>query len=95
MLEEFCFCLYLFPVILLFFPKAHTNTKQQIAHAVTPTPKALSLKKVKPTPAPKKQSEETLVYGAWTSQTSVIRAVDLGTSAITTLAILPLTIKKV
>ena len=42
-----------------------------------------------------KEASQTIVYGTWTSQLSVIRAVDTATNKITTLASLPLTVKKV
>lgn len=42
-----------------------------------------------------KQQSEVLVYGTWTSQSSVIRATDLTTKNTKTLATLPLSIKKI
>ena len=59
---------------------------------VTPTPKT-NTNAAQPTG--KAQQTQTLIYGTWTSQSSVIRAVDIASSKITTLATLPLTIKKV
>ncbi len=60
----------------------------------TPTPTTTAVKKaVQPTPVATKT--QTLVYGTWTSQSSVIRAVNLEDNSIKTVATLPLTIKKI
>jgi hypothetical protein len=60
--------------------------------APTPTPQSVK-KAVQPTPVATKT--QTFVYGTWTSQSSVVRAVDLGNDTIKTLATLPLSIKKI
>lgn len=62
--------------------------------AVTPTE---SIEKVVTTPkAPNAQNpSQIMLYGAWTGQTSVIKAVDLGSSNSFLVATLPLEVKKV
>ncbi len=79
------------PIILLLFSHGATNKTQSIRPTPPPQKKTLA---IKPTPAPTKQSQ-TLVYGTWTSQTSAIRAMDIASDQTTTIATLPLTIKKV
>jgi hypothetical protein len=81
--------LILIPVILLLFA---SNKEQKTAQksAVTTQVK----EKPKPTSSPQINSR-ILVYGAWTGNTSVIRALDLTTGQTKTLATLPVNIKKV
>jgi hypothetical protein len=83
------------PILLLLFsgPKGKS---QQTGPLVTPTQGVKQIKAItKPLPTTKKQSSQTFVYGTWTSQTSVIRAVDTSTFQTVNVAALPLTIKKV
>lgn len=64
--------------------------------SIKPTPKLSNLgKKAVGSKQIIKPKSQTLVYGTWTSQTSVIRAVDTATQQESTVATLPLTIKKV
>ncbi len=89
------FLLIIIPIFLL-ISSAGRDTSTVPTTGATPTPKQTdNIKKAaQPTPATKKSSQ-TLVYGTWTSQTSVVRAVDIATSTPTTIATLPLTVKKV
>ncbi len=81
-------------IFALLFSKNNTNHSQNPGPTATPLAKNDSIKKAaQPTPA--SQKTQTLVYGTWTSQSSVIRAVELGSQNIVTIATLPLTIKKV
>ena len=87
------FLLIFIPLFVLLFSGGKTN-KNEIKP--TPTPASDIVKKAaQPKSAASKQPSQTLVYGTWTSQTSVIRAVDTTTSQSKTLATLPLSIKKI
>src|SRR6185437_6280451 len=90
------FFLIVIPIFaLLSSSKKSTTTTNQQSPSVTPTQHTGDFKKpVQPTPGPK-QASQTLIYGTWTSQTSVIRAVDTATATTATIATLPLTVKKV
>jgi len=84
--------LILIPIILLLLSN---RTANKTLHAnPTPTPQKKNITK-KPTQSMPTKQSQTLVYGTWTSQTSVIRAVNLENDTTTTVATLPLTIKKV
>ncbi|HXC03833.1 MAG TPA: hypothetical protein VNZ86_03725, partial [Bacteroidia bacterium] len=74
----------------LVFNKGPAENKQ--SSIPTPT-QALVKKAVQPTPVASKTQQ--LVYGTWTSQSSVVRAVDIKTDDSKTVATLPLTIKKI
>ena len=90
------FLLIFIPVVLLLSSGKKEQPTQNPGNTPTPTSKQTDQvkKAAQPTPAAK-ESSATLVYGTWTSQTSVIRAVDTATSTPTTIATLPLTVKKV
>ena len=79
------------PVILLVFSGGKTQKTQNTAP--TPTPSEQIKISAKPTPAT--AQSPLLLYGTWTSQSSVIRAVDTTTSKTLIVATLPLAIKKV
>ena len=81
--------LLILAIIALLFPKNNSDKSQSATPTVTPS----AVKTANPKTAAK--NAQLLVYGTWTSQTSVIRAVDLTTDKTTTVATLPLTIKKV
>src|SRR6266404_482170 len=81
-------------IFALLSSKGNENNTQKAGPTATPLTQNDSVKKAtQPTPA--YQKTQTLVYGTWTSQSSVIRAVELGSQNIVTVATLPLTIKKV
>lgn len=88
------FLLIFIPVFVLI--AASGKTKSSV-RTPTPTPAEQQVtKKQSPSPTQKpKQASQVLVYGAWTSQSSVIKAVNLTTSQTTTIATLPLSIKKI
>ncbi|HWY79988.1 MAG TPA: hypothetical protein VNW29_06560 [Candidatus Sulfotelmatobacter sp.] len=80
------------PISILLFSNSFANKQSK----TKPTPIPDQIKKaVQPTAPATKQQSQTLVYGTWTSQTSVIRSVDFASGNSTTIATLPLTIKKV
>lgn len=68
---------------------ANANKNNKSGTSITPTAQKKTIK------TKKTQQSQTFLYGTWTSQSSTIRAVDLATSQATTIAILPLTIKKI
>lgn len=74
--------------------RQQTDKATEEASKISPT---ASIEKVVTTPkAPNAQDpSEIMLYGAWTGQTSVIKAVDLGSSNSFLVATLPLEIKKV
>lgn len=83
------------PVFALILSGGRSNNSIAPGTNITPS---TQLDKVKRTTQPTiatKPSSQTLVYGAWTSQSSVIRAIDIASSQATTVATLPLNIKKV
>jgi hypothetical protein len=88
------FLLIIIPILVLAAANGKTKTAD---NTTTPTPAERQVtKNQSPTKAPKpEQASQVLVYGAWTSQSSVIRAVSLTTSQTTTIATLPLNVKKV
>ncbi|MBA3723623.1 MAG: hypothetical protein H0W89_01880 [Candidatus Levybacteria bacterium] len=74
--------------------KKALDSKEKAETSQAPAP---SIEQVKTTPpAPDAQNpSQIMVYGAWTGQTTVIKAVDLGSSNSFLVATLPLEIKKV
>lgn len=91
----FLFLLIFIPIILLVLPKRDTNNKQQNKTTqITPVPKSTTSKKTGNTEKTPLISK-TLLYGTWTSQSSILKTVDIDTSTVTTLATLPLTVKKI
>jgi hypothetical protein len=81
-------------IIALLFPKNNSNNSRNTGPTATPASQSDHVKKAaQPTPSANK--DQTFVYGTWTSQSSVIRAIDLASNNIVTVATLPLTIKKV
>lgn len=82
------------PVVLLFSQHGKAD-KAKSNNNETTTQSKQTKKITKPVTKTVKQASQTLVYGAWTGQTSLIQAVDIATDKTTTLATLPLTIKKV
>lgn len=87
--------LLLIIVIFLFtFSNLLTTKSTPSQSTKQTTPSAHTKKTVQPTVAATPPSQ-TLVYGTWTSQSSVIRAVNTLTDKSATLATLPLNIKKV
>ena len=82
--------LFSWAIIALLFGKGNSDSAKKVALKPTSAP---IQKAIQPTAAPDKSP--TLVYGTWTSQSSVVRAVDLGTNTTKTVATLPLTIKKI
>ena len=74
--------------------KKTTDTTQKTTISKTPVG-GINQVKTTPTPAKSKALSQTLVYGAWTGQTSAITAVNLGTSETTLLASLPIQVKKI
>ncbi|HSX09235.1 MAG TPA: hypothetical protein VLF93_03720 [Candidatus Saccharimonadales bacterium] len=89
------FLLIIIPILVLMSSGGKSKTSQTTK--ITPTPpQAGQIKKAdQPTPVTAKETSQTLVYGTWTSQTSVIRAIDIETDTSKTVATLPLDIKKV
>jgi len=81
------FCVTIFSLLL-----ENGKSNKNAVTATTPTP-AATKKGVQPTPVANKT--QTLVYGTWTSQSSVVRAVNLGTGTVKDVVSLPLTIKKI
>jgi len=79
------------PVILLVLSRGKTQKTQNTA----PTPAPSKQIKISAKPTPASTQSPLLLYGTWTSQSSVIRAIDTTTSKSLTVATLPLTIKKV
>jgi hypothetical protein len=83
-----------FIFLLLFFVQivSHktTNTQSTITPPVQQSETILS-----PTQPATTQQTQSLIYGVWTSQSSVVRAVNLVNGQMTTLAALPLTVKKI
>ena len=61
----------------------------------TPTPTAPASVKKAAQPTPVASKTQQLIYGTWTSQSSVVRAVDIQTHDSKTVATLPLAIKKI
>ena len=77
--------------------KSMNNSSDNTVGAnVTPFEKSEEVRQAtQPTGSVANQKTQTLVYGTWTGQSSVIRAVDTASSEVTTVATLPLQIKKV
>src|SRR5581483_6818762 len=90
------FLLLFIPILILILSSGDAKRGEQTQITPTPAEQADQVKKAaQPTKTPTKQDSQTLVYGTWTSLSSVIRAVDIQSGQVTTLASLPLTIKKV
>ena len=88
--------LFIFIPILILISSVGKNGHHIQSSIPTPTPKQSGLvKKETQTKKSTKPNSQTLVYGTWTSQTSVIRAVDTSSAKETTIATFPLTIKQV
>lgn len=85
-------------VTVLLASRASNNTRieQQANLTVTPAQQSEEVRNAaQPTAAAAQENSQTLVYGVWTGQESVIRTVDTATSTVATIASLPLQIKKV
>ena len=89
----FVILLICIPVLFLILSKGITNKTQNTGN-ITPTPQNNTVKKNNKQTAPPEKSN-TLVYGTWIGQNSVIKALDLVSSTTSTIATLPQTIKKI
>jgi hypothetical protein len=89
----FVFLLIFIPILFLMLSKINTN-KTQNAGSITPTPQDNTSQKADKHTAPSQQSN-TLVYGTWIGQNSIIKAIDLDSSTTSIIATLPQTIKKI